>query len=404
MDDLESDELTELLLLAANEGEIEASKEEILKQKNTPKNTGTKITRPIDEPIDSSDEEDLQNIETKYSNYGSEINKILKAKNAEKQDLIIGREVNQSLKNLPPFARSNSLDGASSNTSSTVSNTNQKPTNNKPHNLTPPMKFNQTPQFNDKTDIYTDPIFGIRIIHPLISSTMFRERMVGRTPVDVRNVQFHLAHGDLSKDWCISGVIVNKGAVQTSQKGAQYVIWKISDLKGEIQTVSVFLFKTAFKELWKTSQGMVVAILNPSMFTKREGNSEISLSVDNAQKVMILGRSKDFGICKSKKKNGEPCSSIVNLAACEYCVYHVKQEYSKLSKRSELQSATSGRGLKALQNKVLGKSEVFYAGKSFSAEPAPKSRKHVAKDQQRLLSLSDHFKSSGPLAAAASKY
>lgn len=69
--------------------------------------------------------------------------------------------------------------------------------------------------------------------------------------------------------------------------------------------------------------------------------------------------------------------------------------------RSELQSATSGRGLQALRNKVLGKSEVFYGGKSFVAEPSKPSPKLKAQDQQRLMSLSDTFQSS-PLAAAIS--
>lgn len=109
---------------------------------------------------------------------------------------------------------------------------------------------------------------------------------------------------------------------------------------------------------------------------------------------MILGRSKDYGICKSKKKNGENCTAIVNLSTCEFCVYHVKQEYGKMSGRSELQSNTSGRGLNALRNKVLGKSEVFYGGKSFIAEPSKPSQKHKAKDQQRLMSLSGTMRSS----------
>lgn len=194
-------------------------------------------------------------------------------------------------------------------------------------------------------------------------------------------------------------MIVNKGTAQTSNAGSQYVIWRLSDLKGDMKTVSLFLFKSAFKELWKTAVGMIIAVLNPSVFSRKDNNGESSLSIDSAQRVMILGRSKDYGICKSKKKNGEPCTAVVNLGVCEFCVYHVKQEYGKMSGRSELQSATSGRGLQALRNKVLGKNEVFYGGKSFMAEAAKPSQKLKAKDQQRLNSLSDTFKSS-PLGAA----
>lgn len=259
------------------------------------------------------------------------------------------------------------------------------------------------PKLED-VSIYTDPIFGIRIVQPLISSAMMKERMVGRIAVDVRNLTNHLEHTDLSQDWCLAGVIVGKSGVQTSQKGAQYVIWKLSDLKGEIKTASLFLFKTAYKELWKTAQGMVIGVLNPSVFPRKDGKiSEPALSIDNHLKVMILGKSKDYGTCKSRKKNGEMCSVIVNLNVCEFCVYHVKQEYNKLSTRSELQSATSGRGLQSLRNKVLGKSEVFYGGKSFVAETATKSKKIAAKDQNRLMTLSEVYRSTA-LPAATGKY
>lgn len=102
---------------------------------------------------------------------------------------------------------------------------------------------------------------------------------------------------------------------------------------------------------------------------------------------MIFGLSKDLGTCRSTKKDGEPCTAFVNVSRCEFCVYHIRQEYQKCSKRSELQSGFSGKGLTALRNKVLGKNEVFYAGKSYMAIPASKSRKLAAKDDNRLKSL-----------------
>lgn len=110
--------------------------------------------------------------------------------------------------------------------------------------------------------------------------------------------------------------------------------------------------------------------------------------MDNAQKVMILGKSKDLGTCKSTKKNGEKCTAIVNINKCPFCIYHIKQEYQKCSQRSELQSSFAGRGLTALRNKVLGKNEVFYAGKSYTAIPAKRSKKLRDKDDGRLQLLS----------------
>lgn len=391
--DSDLDELAGLLQAAAEEGEITLNENTapnvnaVTDQKGAEKIDPSKIqsekidksVKLAEEAYDSSDEEDLQNFfERKYNEYGRDINTMLKRKDADRVDTKIGKEVNQSL-----FR-------------SGFTATNQA--------ISKPVISHHKPQQNIEpiNNVYTDPIFGLRIIQPLISSTVLRERIVGRHPVEIRYLQNHLMSTDLSQDWCISGVIVSKGSAQTSNAGAQYVIWRLSDLKGDMKTVSLFLFKSAFKELWKTSVGMIIAVLNPSVFSRKDNNGESSLSIDSAQRVMILGRSKDYGICKSKKKNGEPCTAVVNLGVCEFCVYHVKQEYGKMSGRSELQSATSGRGLQGLRNKILGKSEVFYGGKSFMAEPSKPSQKLKAKDQHRLMSLTDTFRSS-PTAAASKK-
>lgn len=390
--DSEFDELAELLQVAAEEGEIsfnENTTPNVKLNQSAPSNNVAVPQSSTDEKkaevklaeeaYDSSDEEDLQNFfERKYNEYGRDINTMLKRKDADRVDSVVGKEVTKSLQ------QSTSTTAKKAVTNGVNSHAKTSRTENKVAENT-----------------YTDPIFGLRLVQPLISSTVLRERMIGRQAVEIRYLQHHLQNEDLSKDWCISGVIVNKGPAQTSNAGNQYVIWRLSDLKGDIKTVSLFLFKSAFKELWKTAQGMIIAVLNPSVFSRKDNNGESSLSIDSAQRVMILGRSKDYGICKSKKKNGEPCTAVVNLGVCEFCVYHVKQEYGKMSGRSELQSATSGRGLQSLRNKVLGKSEVFYGGKSFMAEPSKPSQKLKAKDQNRLMSLSESFNSS-PLAAAVS--
>lgn len=391
---MDSDELAELLRIAAEEEDIDLSVSKTSSENNS---TNSQLTtkndlpssasasgndKPIklaEEAYDSSDEEDLQNFfERKYNEYGRDINTMLKRKDADRLDIIVGNEIDKNIRN-----------SAIVNKKSTAQQS----------------SFGSQQQSSGKVEnVFIDPIFGIRIVQPLISSSLLRERMTGRQPIEIRFLQNFLQNADTSKDWCISGVIVSKSPVQTSNAGSQYIIWKMSDLKGDMKQVSLFLFKNAYKELWKTAQGMVVAVLNPSVFSRKDASGESSISIDSAQRVMILGRSKDYGTCKSKKKNGEMCTAIVNLNACEYCVYHVKQEYGKLSTRSELQSATSGRGLQSLKNKVLGKSEVFYGGKSFIAEPAKQSKKVKAKDQQRLATLSNSFQSSPLASHINSKY
>lgn len=97
---------------------------------------------------------------------------------------------------------------------------------------------------------------------------------------------------------------------------------------------------------------------------------QLSLTVDHPQKVLIMGEAMDFGTCKAKKKNGDSCTQLVNLVRlhvqtssfselfhdqqmydsclvlqyeCQYCQYHVKAQYKKMSaKRAELQSSFTG--------------------------------------------------------------
>lgn len=315
---------------------------------------------------------------------------MLKKKGDEKHEERIGRDVDRSLRSQPSAGPSRGIQAT-------------------PHEF--PVYQKPGPRvaaaaaaaavkpvpFQTEVGVYTDPVFGLRFVHPLISSTALQERMVGRTPVSLAALPTHIAHGDKSKDWAVAGCIVQKGNIMTSKKGSQYCIWKLSDLRPDMKQVSVFLFKSACKDLWKTAQGMVVAILNPGIMDNDKAG-DVTLSLDTAQRCMVLGQSKDLGTCKAKKKNGEQCTAVVNRHACEYCVFHVKQEYGKLSTRVELQSATSGRGLESLRNKVLGKSEVFYGGQSFSAVPAKKNAKLVAKDQQRIMTLSEFYQS--PLGSA----
>nr|CAD7395528.1 unnamed protein product [Timema cristinae] len=315
---------------------------------------------------DSSDDEDNKyHEEQKYSNYGRHIKQLISKTNDWKATAT-GRD------SYLPASRE-SLRKSTDHSKDPISVVAKKP---------------------DKGtfDAYADPLFGIRIVKPLISSLTLKDMAIGRTVVPMANIKRHLANGDLSADWVFGGVIVNKSDVKKSHKGAQYAIWKISDLKGGLKTVSVFLFQKCFKEHWKTIVGTVVGILNPKPLDSREGSSdEAAVSVDNAQKIMIMGTSKDFGICKAKKKNGENCCSFVNVSQCEYCIYHLQQAYKNCSRRSEFQSPCSGRGLNQLRNKVLGKHEVFYAGQSYSAVPAKKNQKLTEKDDSRLRKLSDFF-------------
>lgn len=364
--------------------------------------TVTKTNSIIEKEFDSSDEEDVQNfLQQKYNEYGRDINKKIKSDNIEKKEAQIAREVDKNIMKNDPHSlfgknkpRVGNMESNSSSISTTVNSKKLDPSRSFKSINKPDISSNIFTKKNLENAIFTDPIFGLRIINPLISSSVLIERMSGRKPVTLSALKYHLECVDLTQDWVVAGVILNKSPIKTTKTGASYSIWKLSDLKGDIKTFSMFLFKNAHKDLWKTSTGMCIAILNPGVFDNRDENIDVAcLTIDIPQKVMILGQSKDMGNCKAKKKNGENCTAIVNLGDCDYCIYHVKQEFSNMSKRSELQSSTAGRGLQQLRNKILGKNEVFYGGQSYTAIPAKKSAKLIAKDQHRMQTLSEYFNS-----------
>lgn len=212
-----------------------------------------------------------------------------------------------------------------------------------------------------------DPVFCMNIVNPKVSSVVLQARMSDRMAVPPFKIKNFLTTTDIKDvNWVTGGVIIRK-FITKSQKGNPYCIWTLTDLHGDIKTITVFLFGSAYKEYWKLTLGAVIGILNPSVLENKNDKSEATLRVDRSDNIMLFGDAKDYGICKSKKNNGENCTAVVNKANCEYCIYHVKQVYEKASRRPELQANFTGKGLSNLRNKVLGKDEVFYAGKLYTA-------------------------------------
>ncbi|XP_006873239.1 PREDICTED: protein MCM10 homolog [Chrysochloris asiatica] len=185
---------------------------------------------------------------------------------------------------------------------------------------------------------------GLRLRRPRVSSTEMNRKMVGRKLIRLSHIKEKMASETLEEmDWVTFGVIVKKVTPQSSNNGRTFSIWRLNDLRDLTQCVSLFLFREVHKELWKTEQGTVIGLLNANPMKPKDGSEEVCLSIDHPQKVLIMGEALDLGICKAKKKNGQPCTQMVNLNDCEYCQYHVQAQYRKLSaKRADLQSTFSG--------------------------------------------------------------
>lgn len=130
---------------------------------------------------------------------------------------------------------------------------------------------------------------------------------------------------------------------QTSKNGNTYTMWKMTDLVGDIKTITVMLFGKSHNLHYRMPINKVVGILNAKIMDDRNGSGTITLSVDHPDKVLEIGDSVDVGKCEAKKKDGTGCTNLVNRSSCEYCTYHVKKAYKAVSsKRGDIQSSFSG--------------------------------------------------------------
>ncbi|KAM6984742.1 protein MCM10 homolog [Aplochiton taeniatus] len=194
-------------------------------------------------------------------------------------------------------------------------------------------------------DVATEKYSGLRLRKPRVSSTEMDRKMADRRLIRLSELPERLSREKLEdSDWVTFAVLVNKATPQSNSSGKTFSIWKLTDLHNLEVFVSLLLFGEVHKEHWKTEPGTVIGILNPNLLKPKDGYDGMSLSVDHPQKVLLLGEAQDYSTCKAMKKNGDPCSQIVNVYECQYCQYHVKAQYKKMSaKRAELQSSFSGK-------------------------------------------------------------
>lgn len=65
----------------------------------------------------------------------------------------------------------------------------------------------------------------------------------------------------------------------------------------------------------------------------------MALSLDHPKKLMLMGVSQDFTLCKATTKSGHKCTNFAKASAGGRCDYHIQSAYSKSrSNRMELQT------------------------------------------------------------------
>jgi minichromosome maintenance protein 10 len=144
-------------------------------------------------------------------------------------------------------------------------------------------------------------------------------------------------------DWALLCVLGEKAGTKEASNGKRYGIWTLCDLEGTC--TKLFLFGDAFAEHWKESEASILALLAPKV--KAEGGA-VTLTVDQPAQLFKLGTAADFALCKADRKDGRPCSMVVNARVCEFCPFH------------------AGAALKAMGQNKGGRMELSGGNASFS--------------------------------------
>ncbi|XP_057180359.1 protein MCM10 homolog isoform X1 [Triplophysa rosa] len=286
-----------------------------------------------------------------------------------------------------------------------------------PPNESSPTVRQSTPRPSVSQEVAVEKYSGLRLRKPRLSSIDIEQKMASRRMIRLSQLPDRLARDNLEdSDWVTFAVVINKITPQSKNNGKTFSIWKLNDLHNLDVNVSLFLFGSVHTDLWKTDTGTVIGILNPNPMKNKDGSNELCLTIDHPQKVLLIGEAMDFGTCSAKKKNGDSCTQLVNLYECQYCQYHVKAQYKKMSsKRAELQSSFTGpapgkgKGRGSLKERLC-QSDFHYGGMSSLAcapsvsAPQPKKQptiqsvlasiptKKLALNSGEVLGCSDDFK------------
>ncbi|CAA7403520.1 unnamed protein product [Spirodela intermedia] len=173
---------------------------------------------------------------------------------------------------------------------------------------------------------------GLRIRDLLLSEVELSNHFSDVRFINLAAIRNSMVGDTISGHWATVGVLTEKGSPKLSSSGKNFCVWKIGCLDESV--VPVFLFGDAFRNNSGEPVGTVFAFFNSSV---RKDGIGISLSVFSAGQLLKMGTSVDYGICRGKRKDGMPCTMVINKRQVTYCKYHLlnaSQKYSTM--RSEL--------------------------------------------------------------------
>ncbi|CAN6482670.1 unnamed protein product [Victoria cruziana] len=204
---------------------------------------------------------------------------------------------------------------------------------------TPKVAVSKVTNKVDGVDI--EKFSGFRIGNMTLPSAVMNSRFSEARFIRLPTIKNVLAADEISGHWATIGVLTEKGSPRQSSSGKTFCIWKLGCLNGT--SVSLFLFGDAYAKNWKETVGSVFGLFNAGIRKETKGK-EFSLSVFSASQIVKLGSSLDYGVCKGDRKDGTPCSMVINKGIGIYCKYHSSKESKKYSTgRAELKGGNIGR-------------------------------------------------------------
>jgi len=175
---------------------------------------------------------------------------------------------------------------------------------------------------------------GLRMKSRLMSQKAINNRLRKAEVVKLKSLS-HMHHQKLiPQGWAIIGCLASKLTRTTKKTGNKFLILKISDLNHV--EVAVFVFNSeAVLKYSGFAEGSVVAI-GGAKFMEKRGHDDLALSVSSANQILLLGYALDFGKCAALKRDGSPCTGVVNTNYALYCPFHTKKRFEKAaSKRND---------------------------------------------------------------------
>lgn len=184
------------------------------------------------------------------------------------------------------------------------------------------------------TDLDVEKFSGLRIRNQVVSSAELSNQFSDIRFVRLSSIKNLIKGETLSGCWATVGVLTEKGSPKTSSTGKGYCIWKVGCLDGQL--ITIFLFGDAYKQYSKETAATVFAFFSAGV-RKEASGSGFQLSVFNANQILKIGTSVDYGVCKGRRKDGLPCSIVVNKRLGIYCSFHrVKTSEKYTVTRTEL--------------------------------------------------------------------